>query len=192
MQIKIRFVCFILILVPTISTYADVIVGPGAVNGPVLVTTQDTSIVGSTTVTSTGTNAGANVTGSILTLDSLLGSSPGLIIVQTTNGNALNANGGDINVSNNVQLKTIGGHAVLANGATSNVALTNTNIQTTGTGAGLVAIGGTIDATGVTINNLGNSTPTVSAGHGAIAESGGIITLNAGTSIATRHLTRLD
>ena len=124
-----------LMAIPITSTYADVIMGPGSISGvgvPISVTsiTGPTSIVGSTTVTSTGTIAGANVAGSILTLDSLLGPSPGPILIQTNNGNALNAVGGNINASNNVQLQTIGG-------------------------------------------------------HGAIAESGGIITLNAGTSIAT-------
>lgn len=185
MPIKTRLFCFISIFMPMLPVYADIIIGPGAVSGPVSVTTQATSIIGSTTVTATGTNAGANVTGSILTLDSLLGPSPGLIVVQTNNGNALNANGGSIKVLNNVLLTTIGGHAVLANGSASNVTLTGTSIQTTGTGAGLVAIGGIIEATGVLINNLGNSTVNVSAGHGAIAESGGTIQLNAGSSVTT-------
>ena len=63
----------------------------GAVSGPISVTVQATNIVGNSTITSTGTNAGANVTGFTLTVDSLLGPSPGAIIIQTGNGNALNA-----------------------------------------------------------------------------------------------------
>jgi type V secretory pathway adhesin AidA len=181
----IKLFCFTLMVIPITSAYADIIIGPGAVNGPIFVTTQNTSIVGSTTVTSTGANFGANVTGFLLTLDSLLTPSPGSILIRTLNGNALNANGGNISASNNVTLLTQNGHAVLANSSSSTVNLSGTFIQTTGSGAGIGAIGGIVNATGVTINNLGNSTPTISAGHGAIAESGGKVILNSGTSIAT-------
>ncbi len=73
----------------------------------------------------------------------------------------------------------------MANGAASGITLNGVAITTTGTGAGLAAIGGTIDATNVVINNTGTSTPNVSAGHGAVAESGGTVNLHAGTSIAT-------
>ncbi len=167
------------------SARADIIVGPGAVAGPVNVSVENTVIVGSTTVTAGGATAGTNVTGSTLTLDSLLGPAPGAILLQTLNGNALNANGGTINVSSNVTMQSQNGHGMLANGSASSVVASGTSVQTTGTGAGLAAIGGSIGATGVTVNNLGNSTPTVSAGHGAIAESGGSVLLHAGTSIAT-------
>ena len=172
-------------VVMALPAQAEIIVGPGAVVGPVNVNVEGTTIVGDTTVTSSGTMSGANVTGFQLTLDSLLGPSPGAILIQTVNGNALNANGGNITSSGNVQLLTQNGHGVYAGSASSTVTLNGTGIQTTGTGAGLAAIGGFITATDVTINNLGNSTPTVSAGHGAIAESGGTIILNTGTSIAT-------
>lgn len=88
---KIKCTFSIVFLSPLLS-YADVIIGPGSISGPISVSTA-TSIVGSTTITSTLTNAGANVLASILTLDSLLGPNPSPIIIQTNNGNALNANG---------------------------------------------------------------------------------------------------
>ncbi|MDR3503669.1 MAG: hypothetical protein P4L79_13915 [Legionella sp.] len=169
MQTKGKLSSVIFIFSLTLPAYAEIIVGPGAVTGPVNVNIEGTTIVGSTTVTSGGATNGTNVTGFLLTLDSLLGPSPGTIIIQTLNGNALNANGGNISASNNVTLLTQNGHAVLANNSSSTVNLNGTFIQTTGTGAGIGAIGGTVNATGVTINNLGNSTPTVSAGHGAMA-----------------------
>lgn len=186
MHFKLGFIAANILLVSaqtTLTHAADV--GPGSIAGPVNVNAQNTTIVGSTTVTSSGTTNGTNVTGSLLTLDSLLGPSPGMILIQTLNGNALNANGGSIISSGGVLLRTRGGHAVLANSNTSSVTLDGTNIQTTGTGAGLVAIGGNINATNVVINNAGTSSANVSAGHGAIAENGGIINLNSGSSVAT-------
>lgn len=185
MKTKGKLISVIFLFSLTFSAYAEIIVGPGAVVGPVSVSIEGTTIVGSTTVTSGGATNGTNVTGLLLTLDSLLGPAPGAILIQTLNGNALNANGGNITASNTVNLLTQNGHAVLANNSSSTVNLNGTSIQTTGTGAGIGAIGGTVNATGVTINNLGTSTPTVSAGHGAIAESGGTVVLNTGTSIAT-------
>jgi hypothetical protein len=103
--------------------------------------------------------------------------------VQTTSGNALQAAGGTILVPNDNLSITAGGHAVLANGAGSSITIANgASTSLTGLGAGLAAIGGgsSIDATGVVIT--GNAT---SRGHGAVAESGGVINLHAGTSIAT-------
>lgn len=184
-HLRFSHVALAVLTVLATSARADIIVGPGAVAGPVNVSVEATFIVGSTTVTSGGATAGTNVTGSTLTIDSLLGPAPGSILVQTLNGNALQANGGTIGISNLVQALTQNGHALLANGAASSVVANGTSVQTTGTGAGLVAIGGSITATGVTVDNLGNSTPTVSAGHGAIAEGGGTVRLHAGTSIAT-------
>lgn len=115
---RIKLFCFTLMVIPITSAYADIIIS-GAVNGPISVTTQNTSIIGSTTVTSTGANFGANVTGSLLTIDSLLTPFPGPILIQTLNGNALNANGGNISASNNVTLLTRNGHAVLANSSST-------------------------------------------------------------------------
>src|SRR5262245_61621100 len=67
-------------------------VGPGAVAGPVNVPAGTTTIVGSTTITSTGTNAGVNATSTgTAILDPTGGPSPGAILVQTANGNALQA-----------------------------------------------------------------------------------------------------
>lgn len=162
-------------------------VGPGTVNTTVNVSATPTTIVGGTTVSTTGTTAGTNVTGSTLLVDSLAGPSPGAITIQSVNGNALAANGGTITVANsNTSLRAQGGHAVLANGSTSIITISDgASVQTTGTGAGLAAIAGTINATGVIVNNLGTTPANVSAGHGAVAESGGIINLNAGTSLTT-------
>lgn len=177
--------CTLLLLLAAAPARAEIIVGPGAVAGPVNVSVEGTTIVGSTTVTSGGANNGTNVTGNTLTLDSLLGPSPGAILVQVQNGNALMANGGNIGASNSVSVLTQNGHGMLASNVASVINANGTSVQTTGTGAGLAAIGGTVNATNVVVNNLGNSTPTVSAGHGAIAESAGTVTVNSGSSIAT-------
>src|SRR5262245_13191742 len=139
---------------------AQTTVGPGPVTGPVNVPAGTTTVVGNTTITSIGANAGVNATGTGLAiLDTTAGPSPGPIAVQTANGHAALANGGDITFSN---------------GAT---------VGTTGVGSGLVAIGSgaVIEATGVTVKNTG----TASAGHGAVAESGGVINLHAGTNVTT-------
>lgn len=162
-------------------------VGPGAVVGPVNVPAGSQTVVGSTTISSTGTNAGVNVTGTgVLTFDATTGPSPGPIAVQTVNGNALQAaSGGTILIPfPGLTVQSGGGHAVLANGSGSTVTFNNgATVGTTGVGSSLVAIGtgATVNATGVTVTNTGVS----SAGHGAVAESGGIINLHAGTSITT-------
>ncbi|HWK33241.1 MAG TPA: autotransporter outer membrane beta-barrel domain-containing protein, partial [Hyphomicrobium sp.] len=86
---------------------------------------------------------------------------------------------------------TVDGHAAIANGNGSTITFANgAALSTTGTGSGLVAIGGgaVINATGVTVNNLGNAAVNVTGGHGAIAEGGGIVNLHAGTTIATGAL----
>lgn len=161
-------------------------VGPGAITTTVNVTSGTTTVVGSTTVSTTGATHASNVTGGTLVIDSSAGASPGAISFQTVNGNALQANGGTITVPNGgLGIRTVGGHAVLANGAASRVTLNGTSITTTGVGAGLAAIGGTINATAVTINNTATAGANISAGHGAIAESGGTIFLHAGTSVTT-------
>jgi outer membrane autotransporter protein len=145
------------------------------------VTSGTTTVLGNTIV-STGAANASNVTIGTLVWDANAGPLPGLITVQTTTGNALQAAGGTILVPNdNLSITTGNGHAVLANGAGSTVNIANgASISQTGLGAGLAAIAGTIDATGVVITGG----PT-SAGHGAVAESGGTVNLHAGTSITT-------
>lgn len=160
---------------------AQTIVGPSP---PTITTTVNvasglTIIVGSTNIATVGATNATNVTGGTLTLDSTAGPLPGPISIQTVNGNALQANGGIITVPNGgVNIQTGGGHGVLANGAASSVTLNGASITTTGVGAALAAIGGVIDATGVTMTGTAGS-----SGHGAVAESGGIINLHTGTSI---------
>lgn len=51
--------------------------------------------------------------------------------------------------------------------------------------SGLAAIGGAIEASNVAISNTGAASANASAGHGAVAETGGLINLHAGVSIAT-------
>ena len=157
-------------------------VGPGPVTTTINVTAGTTTVVGSTAVSVTGATNGSNVTGGTLIWDAAAGPLPGLITVQTGNGNALQAAGGTILVPNgNLGITTGGGHAVLANGATSAVTVANgTSITLTGVGAGLAAIGGTINATGVAISGTA-----ASRGDGAVAEGGGTVNLHAGTSIST-------
>ncbi|PWK60316.1 autotransporter outer membrane beta-barrel domain-containing protein, partial [Aminobacter sp. AP02] len=159
---------------------------PPTIATTINVTTGTTTVVGSTSVSTTAATNATNVTGGTLVIDSSAGPSPGPISFQSVNGNALQASGGTITVPNGgLSILTQGGHAVLANGATSSVTLNGAAISTTGTGAGLAAIGGTIIASAVVVNNTGTSTVNVSAGHGAIAESGGTVNLHAGTSITT-------
>lgn len=155
---------------------------PPTVTSTINVTTGTTTVVGSTAVSVAGATNASNVTGGTLVWDAAAGPLPGLITVQSQNGNALQAAGGTILVPNdNLSITTGGGHAVLANGAASAVTFANgASIALTGVGAGLAAIGGTINATGVAINGTA-----ASRGHGAVAESGGTINLHAGTSIST-------
>src|SRR6201986_5295048 len=155
---------------------------PPTVTTTINVTAGTTTVVGNTAVSVAGAAKASNVTGGTLVWDAAAGPLPGLITVQTQNGNALQAAGGAILVPNdNLGITTGGGHAVLANGVASTVTIANgASITLTGVGAGLAAIGGTINATGVAING----TP-ASRGHGAVAESGGTVNLHAGTSIST-------
>jgi hypothetical protein len=145
-------------------------IGPGPVAGPRNVPAGTTTVVGSTTITSTGTNAGVNVTNTgTLIFDSTAGPSPGAISVQTVNGNALQAaSGGTILIPfPGLTVQSSGGHAAFANGSGSSITFSNgANLGTTGLGSGFVAIGGVINATGVTVNNTGLG----SGGNGAIAQ----------------------
>ena len=167
---------------------ADVGPSPPTITAPVNVT-GNTRIVGSTIISVTGTNNATNVSGGTLTLDSTAGPSPGAITIQTVNGNGLNATAGNIvDLNGGLSITTQGGHAVLANGANADITLDGASISTTGVGAGLVAIGGTIDASNVTIDNVAHASPSVSAGHGVVAESGGTITLGDGVSVTTGAL----
>lgn len=156
---------------------------PPPITTTINVVSGTTTVLGSTVVTVTGATNASNVTGGTLLWDANAGPSPGPITVQTTTGNALQAAGGTILVPNDNLSIIAGGHAVLANGANSSVTIANgLSIALTGLGAGLAAIGtgSNINATGVVIT--GDAT---SRGHGAVAESGGIINLHAGTSIST-------
>ena len=51
--------------------------------------------------------------------------------------------------------------------------------------SGLAAIGGAIEASNVAISNTGAASANASAGHGVVAETGGLINLHGGVSIAT-------
>lgn len=159
--------------------------GPGDI-APVTVASGDALMVGNTRITTTAGTHAVQVTGGTLTVDMQAGSQPGAVRLTTVNGNGLFANGGVIDVRNGVNVFTVGGHAVIANGASSSIALVAGQLGSTGVGAGLVAIaGGRITATSTTVNNTATASPTISAGHGAVAESGGQITLGAGNQIST-------
>lgn len=160
-------------------------VGPGTVTTTVNVSSGTTTVLGNTTISTTGSTAATNVTGGTLTFNLTQGPSPGRIIVQSVNGNAVQANGGTIIVTNGINARTQGGHAFLANGAASSIDISGALVSTSGVGAGLAAIGGSIRALGVDINNTATAAPSVSAGHGAIAESGGTIELRSASSITT-------
>ncbi|RDY65888.1 autotransporter outer membrane beta-barrel domain-containing protein [Lysobacter soli] len=162
-------------------------IGPGAITGPVNVTDgSEQVVVSGTTVTSTGSNTGANVTNGTLRIDSSIGGS-GAIRFITASGNALQASGtGQIVTTGSLALTTTSGHAVLANGANAFVSLTGANIVGSGVGGGLIAIGGRIDASdSAYLNNATASNPVLN-GQGAIAESGGRINLLGNVSIESR------
>ncbi|MFC4523162.1 autotransporter outer membrane beta-barrel domain-containing protein [Cupriavidus pinatubonensis] len=141
-----------------VSGLAQTTVGPGAVAGPVTVdgTTGDKVVVGGTTITATGSAAGATVTAGTLTLDQQYPGNTGPISVQTQNGTALNIQGGNL---------------LIGNGAT---------ISTSGVGSAVVVSGGTADITGLTINNTG----TGGSGHGILANPGSTVTLRGGNSVS--------
>ena len=176
------YVAVLMLLFALSDTVSAQTIGPSPpdITMTVNVTSGTTTVVGNTVISTTGTTAATNVTSGTLVFDCSAGTNPGPINVQTTSGNALNAAGGTIFVPNgNVSIQTTVGHAVLASGATSTVTIADgATITTTAAGVGLVAIGGTVNATGVVVNNTNN-------GHGAVAESGGTVNLYAGTSITT-------
>ena len=156
-------------------------IGPGSIPGPVVVNSGSVEIVGGTEITSTGTNTGANVTGGTLVIDGRLGSSPGAVHFITAGGNGLQASGtGIIQALSGLAVTTTSGHAVLATTGGS-VFLSSGNLVGSGTGGGLIAIGGRIDAASVAYFNNG----TVSNGQGAIAENGGVINLLGDVSLNT-------
>ncbi|MER8442874.1 DUF6065 family protein [Mesorhizobium sp. M1066] len=136
-------------------------VGPGTVNTTVSTGSGMTTVVGNTTISTTASTAATNVTGGTLIFDATKGPIAGRIIVQSVNGNAVQANGGAITVTNGINVRTQGGHAFLANGAASSIDISGAAISTSGVGAGLAAIGGTITALGVDINNTATSAPNV-------------------------------
>ncbi|MET3929239.1 outer membrane autotransporter protein [Lysobacter sp. OAE881] len=157
-------------------------VGPGAVTGPVNVTSGTVQVVADTVVTSSGSNPGANVTGGTLDIDSNAGGAPGLIRFITASGNAFQASGtGVINARSNFAITTTSGHAVLASSGGS-IFLTGGNLVGSGLGGGLIALGGRIDAGSVAYLN---NTTSASNGQGAIADSGGTINLLGNVSLDT-------
>ena len=156
--------------------HAHAQVGPGSVVGPIAVNGTSETVVGSTTVTSTGANTGVNVNGAGTAIfDTTAGPSPGPILVQTVNGNGLLAEAGEIIVPfSGLTVQTVDGHAAIANGNGSTITFANgAALSTTGTGSGLVAIGGgaVINATGVAVNNLGNAAVNVTGGTNVLAAS---------------------
>ena len=171
------------LLVPGEAQSQTIGPSPPPITTTINVSSGVTTIVGSTDVATTLTTPATNVTGGQLVIDSVAGPSPGAITIQTENGNAVQAIGSaSIAVpSGGLSVQTQGGHAFLANGAGSVVTISNgTTITSTGTGGALIAIGGIVNASGVT------AVTTVPAGngHGAIAEGGGTINLDAGNSFS--------
>ncbi|MDR0183322.1 autotransporter outer membrane beta-barrel domain-containing protein [Lysobacter arvi] len=154
------------LLIPPPSAFA---IGPGPVAGPIVVTTGTVEVVEGTTVTSTGNSPGADVSGGTLVVTS------SLFDVQV--GNGLQASGTGVIQVNGLSMNIFSGHAVLANGAGTIVTIDGANITGNGNGGGLIALGGTINATGVSYLNTATAAALVSNGQGVIAESGGIVNL---------------
>ena len=146
------------VLIPAAARSQIVGPSPPTITTTVNVASGVTTIVGSTAIATTGATNATNVTGGSLNIDALAGPTPGPINLQTVDGHALLANGA-------------GSHITIGNGAA---------IALVGNGAALAAIGGTIDAAGLTVAG-----GLASHGYGAIAESGGTINLHAGNSITT-------
>src|SRR5688572_1818026 len=115
-------------------------IGPGPVAGPINVSSGTEQVFGSTDVTSTGTDPGANVTGGTLVIDVASGPMPNSIRFSTQSGNVLQASGtGTIQVIGGPRFKTVSGHAVLANGPDAFISLGGASLFGTGTGGGLIA-----------------------------------------------------
>ena len=165
---------------------AQITVGPGSYSTTLNVTAGTTTVVGNTTVATTGTDPAALVSGGSLVVDMQAGPQPGTIYLGAVTGNGLFANGGTVDVLRGINVFTTGGHAVIANGASSVVNLTGGNLGTTGVGAGLVAIGGgVLNVNSTRVTNIATASANVTAGHAAIAESGGVIHFSGVNRIST-------
>lgn len=174
-----RYVAVVLLCASEGALAQDIGPSPPTITGTTNVSTPRT-VVGGTVFSLAGPASALIVTAGTLSLDAAAGPSPGPISLTTVTGNALQASGGIINVLNGVGIQAGGGQGMVANGAASAISVLNgASILTTGVGAGLSAIGGTIDATGVVMTSGAAST-----GHGAVADGGGTIRLHAGTSIS--------
>jgi len=142
--------------------------GPGTFNTTVVNdgSTGDQTIVGNTTVTTSGTTAATSVTAGTLTLDpNAPGSAAAPISIQSVNGVGLFAN---------------------SSGAAANIVSSpGVTVATSGSGTGAVAYGtaASITASGLNILNTGTGS---GGGYGAVAESGGRITLTDSTVSVTR------
>jgi outer membrane autotransporter protein len=177
-------------LLPCAQTAAQTVIGPSPPDQTttVNVSSGTTTVVGSTNIIIGAAANATNVSGGLLTLDASSEFRPGLILVQSANGNALQATGaGTIQVLNGtsgqVTLRTTNGHAVLANGASVIITIRDgATLLSSGTGTGLAAIGGTINAANII---MGDPSLTSAKGGGAVAESGGKIHLSSSNSFIT-------
>lgn len=143
-------------------------VGPGVITGTVVnnASTGDQTVVGGTTVTTSGIAPATTVTAGTLTIDPSAGGTPGPIAIQSVNGHGLFAN---------------------SSSAAANIqALPGVTVSTSGSGTGAVALGtaASIDARGLTIANTGTGTD--GGGYGAVAEGGGQIRLTDSSVSITR------
>lgn len=165
--------CAIALTSPT-STAQTVGPSPPDILTTITVGSGTTTVVGQTNVTVGGAANASFVTGGTLSIQMGAPPRPGAIVFRSASGNGLFAQGGLIDVTSGVNVFTANGHAVVANGPLSTVNLVAGNLGTTGIGAGMVAIGGgVINARASDINNTASTAS--SSGHGAIAESGGVI-----------------
>lgn len=143
-------------------------VGPGTITTTIVnnASTGDQTIVGNTTVAPAGANSGTAVTAGTLTLDpSAAGFPPGPIAVQSVSGHGLFANS--------------------TTAAAAIVARPGVTVSTSTFGSAAVALGSaaSIDATGLSISNTATGN---GGGYGAVAQTGGRISLTNSTIVTTR------
>ena len=143
-------------------------VGPGTINAPVVTNTGtgNLTVVGNTSIAIPAAGSATNVTGATLTLDpNAAGFPPGPISLQSTTD-----------------------HGLFANSSSTPAAIISrpgVSVSTLTFGTGAVALGSaaSIDATGLTINNAASGS---GGGYGAIAQTGGRITLTDSAITTTR------
>lgn len=158
-----------LLTIWSVEKAAAQVIGPGPITAPVVTNagTGNPTVVGNTQITAPAAEPGTNVTAGTLTFDPNAASSPaGPISVLTGSGHGLFVN----------SAAPPAAIVVLPGGVT---------VSTASFGSGAVALGAaaSIDANGLTVNNLATGT---GGAYGVIAQDGGKVTLTGSAITTTR------